>query len=176
MPVFDIDPGQSPEAAGTLSFYKQGSSPDTGFQVTTEGEILSGSFGGDTSFDEDVSVSGALSVGGYLQAASGQSDGVWNIWSGTANALNIGTAGGGIAVKEGTDARSGVATLVAGTVTVENTSVTDDTRIQLTAQDAGAAPGALYVSARVAGESFTITSTSGTDTSQVAYFLVEPAA
>lgn len=42
MPIFDYTPGTSPEAPGTLSFYKQGLDPSTGFQVDTEGNILSG--------------------------------------------------------------------------------------------------------------------------------------
>lgn len=77
-------------------------------------------------------------------------------------------------VAEGTNAVMGVATLVAGTVTVANTAVTANSRIFLTAQTSGAAPGALRVSARVAGTSFTVTSSSGTDTSQFAYLIVEP--
>lgn len=86
------------------------------------------------------------------------------------------TAGGGFQVKEGTNACMGSATLVAGTVTVNTTKVTANSRIFLTAQTSGAAAGALRVSARVAGTSFTITSTSGTDTSLVAWEIREPAA
>jgi hypothetical protein len=71
--------------------------------------------------------------------------------------------------------RVGTATLAAGTVTVSTTAVTANSRIFLTAQTTGGTPGALRVSARTAGTSFTITSTSGTDTSQVAWMIVEPA-
>lgn len=84
-------------------------------------------------------------------------------------------AGGGLFVREGANARSGVATLVAGAATVNTTEVTANSRIQLTSQVDGGAPGFLRVSARVAGTSFTITSSSGTDTSTVAWFMVEPA-
>lgn len=80
----------------------------------------------------------------------------------------------GFNVEEKTNGRMGVATLVAGTVTVANTSVTANSRIFLTAQDTDGAAGALGISARVAGTSFTITSTSGTDTSLVAWMIVEP--
>ena len=81
-------------------------------------------------------------------------------------------------VKEGTNQRMGTATLVAGTVTVSNTSVTANTRIFLTVQSLGtvAAPKAIAVTARVAGTSFTITSADNTDTSVVAWLLIEPAA
>lgn len=88
--------------------------------------------------------------------------------------LDVSTAGRGLQVAEGSNAKQGTATLAAGTVTVANTSVTASSRIFLTAQNSGAAPGALRVSARTAGTSFTITSTSGTDTSLVAYEIFEP--
>lgn len=89
---------------------------------------------------------------------------------------NLGTnvAGYGVNVKEGTNARMGTATLVAGTVTVSTTAVTANSRIMLTAQNSGAAPGALRISARTAGTSFAITSTSATDTSLVAWIIFEP--
>lgn len=89
----------------------------------------------------------------------------------------IDVAGGGLFVREGANARSGAATLVAGAATVATTEVTANSRIQLTAQSLGtvAAPQALAVTARVAGTSFTITSADNTDTSVVAWFIVEPA-
>lgn len=85
-----------------------------------------------------------------------------------------GTLGRGLAVPEGSNAKQGTATLTAGTVTVSNTAVTANSRIFLTAQNTGGTPGALRVSARTAGTSFTITSSSGTDTSTVAYEIFEP--
>jgi len=81
----------------------------------------------------------------------------------------------GLQVKEGSNCKQGVATLVGGTVTVSNTSVTANSRIFLTAQSDGGTPGFLRVSARTAGTSFTITSSSGSDTSVVAYQIFEPA-
>jgi hypothetical protein len=77
-------------------------------------------------------------------------------------------------VVEGSNAKMGTATLVAGTVTVNTTAVTASSRIFLTAQNTGGTAGALRVSARVNGTSFTITSTSGTDTSSVAWLIIEP--
>lgn len=84
------------------------------------------------------------------------------------------TAGGGIYIKEGVNATMGVATLVGGTVTVNTTKVTANSRIFLTTQTLGGTIGIQYISARVAGTSFTITSTSGTDTSVIAWHIVEP--
>lgn len=72
------------------------------------------------------------------------------------------------------DATAGLATLVGGTATVNTSKVTAGSYIFLTNQKNGGTVGALYISARTAGTSFTITSTSGTDTSLVAWFIVEP--
>jgi hypothetical protein len=84
-------------------------------------------------------------------------------------------AGSGLRVKEGANAKQGTAVLVAGAVTVANTSVTATSRILVTSQVDGGTPGWLRVSARVAGTSFTITSSSGTDTSTVAWEMFEAA-
>jgi hypothetical protein len=125
-------------------------------------------------FAGPTDVAGNLNVGGYLAAASGQSGGQWNIWDGTAKALNLGSAGGGVAIKEGANARLGVSTLAGGTVTVANTSVTANTRVATFRQAAGGALGHLSVT-KNPGVGFTITSSSATDTSVVAYVLLEPA-
>lgn len=88
-----------------------------------------------------------------------------------------GTIGQGLQIKEGTNAKMGVATLVAGTVVVSNTAVTANSRIFLTAQSLGtvSVPSALCISARTAGTSFTILASVNTDTSVVAWQIVEPA-
>lgn len=85
-------------------------------------------------------------------------------------------AGGGIYLKEGSNATMGVATLVAGTVTVSTTKVTANSRIILTRQTtAGTLGSSVDVTARVAGTSFTITSNGSTlDTSTVAWLIIEP--
>lgn len=77
-------------------------------------------------------------------------------------------------IKEGTNAPQGVAVLVAGTKVVNNANITANSRIHLTGQIDGGTPGSLRVSARTPGVSFTITSSSGTDTSTVAYTIFEP--
>ena len=64
---------------------------------------------------------------------------------------------------------SGTATLVGGTKAVADTSVTANTIVRLAYKTVGGTPGAVYVAARSAGTSFTITSTSGTDTSVIYY-------
>jgi len=83
----------------------------------------------------------------------------------------------GLQVVEGANAKQGIATLVAGTVIVANTSITATSRIQLTAQTLGTVtvPSALAVSARTPGTNFTILASDVTDTSTVAYEIFEPA-
>jgi len=92
----------------------------------------------------------------------------------TGNVL-ISTIGKGLQVKTGTNAKIGTAVLVAGTVTVANTSVTANSRIFLTVQSLGTVAVAtpIAVTAKVVGTSFTITSSSVTDTSTIAWLIVE---
>lgn len=91
--------------------------------------------------------------------------------------LTLVSAGNGILIKEGTNATMGVATLVAGTVTVSTTKVTANSRILLTGQNLGTitVPVGYAVSARTAGTSFTILSANVVDTSTVAWVILEPA-
>ncbi len=95
--------------------------------------------------------------------------------------LSLPNAGNGIRVAEGSNAKQGIATMVLGTVTVSNTSITANSRIMLTAQTATGTVGAVRVSARVNATSFTITSYAGDgtvqtlDISDVAYEIFEPA-
>jgi hypothetical protein len=87
----------------------------------------------------------------------------------------IDTAGRGLKVREGANATMGTATLVAGTVTINTTKVTANSRIFLQAQDGVSGPNALRITARTAGASFTVTSSSAGDTSTIAWVIVEPA-
>jgi hypothetical protein len=100
------------------------------------------------------------------------------------NSVSVYTVGQGLQVKEGTNAKQGVATLVSGTVTVNNTSVTANSSIFVVRQglNSSTACGCLSVNARTAGTSFTITSynagavtTCTGDLSTVAWEIFEPA-
>ncbi len=88
--------------------------------------------------------------------------------------LKIVTAGQGLEIAEGTNARMGLATLSGGTVTVNTTAVTTTSRIFLTAQDSGtiATPAALEISARTANTSFTISSADVADDRGVAWVII----
>lgn len=90
--------------------------------------------------------------------------------------LAIQQSGAGLSVKEGSNCKMGTSTLVGGTVTVSTTAVTTNSRIFLTTQSLGtvAVPTDIAVTARTNGTSFVITSASATDTSVVAWMIVEP--
>lgn len=94
--------------------------------------------------------------------------------NGSANLL-IGTVGAGLRVKEGSNAKQGITTLVAGTAVVNNTSITANSRIFLTPQNSSGTASYVYVSARTASTSFTITSGSALDTRDIAWEIFEPA-
>jgi hypothetical protein len=85
------------------------------------------------------------------------------------NGLRVGAAGTSVA-----RVRHGRATLAAGTATVTDANTTTTARIFVSHAVDGGTVGWLRVSARIAGTSFTITSSSGTDTSQVDWMMVEP--
>jgi hypothetical protein len=89
---------------------------------------------------------------------------------------NLGTnvAGYGLNVKEGTNARMGVATLSAGSVVVPTTAVTANSRIFAFAQSGTTNAGFLSCSTRTAGTSFTIVSSNASDARQVAWQIFEP--
>lgn len=89
--------------------------------------------------------------------------------------LQLNTAGNKLLIKEGTNASLGVETLVGGTKTVNTTAVTANSRIFVTIQTVGGTPGVLYIGTRTAGTSFDVISTSGSDTSTFAWWIVEPA-
>jgi len=119
-------------------------------------------------------LTGSLTVGGSI-TSTGLTDiqASGNLKAAFGN-LDIQSAGSGVQVKEGANAKQGTVALVTGSKVVSNTSVTASSRIFLTSQADGGTPGWLRVSARTAGTSFTITSSSGTDTSTVAYEIFEP--
>lgn len=124
--------------------------------------LAGGTLTGPLTVNGNITASGV----GVIQAGGGFNAGVGSV--------DVPQVGAGIKVAEGANAKQGVATLAAGTVTVADTSVTATSRIQLTTQAPGGTAGFLVVSARVPGTSFTILSSNVADTSQVAYFITEP--
>ena len=86
-------------------------------------------------------------------------------------------------VKEGSNAKQGTGTLVNGTVTIANTSVTANSRIQVTgsATNSSTGIGAIRVTSQTANTGFTVTALGPTaltvagDQSSFAYEIFEPA-
>jgi len=115
----------------------------------------------------------------YLRTVMVGEDNLASLASSTVSRDNLGVGYGtnGSTVCVGNDSRlsvARVAVLVAGSVVVSTAAVTANTRVMLTSNIPGGTPGWLRVSARTAGVSFTITSSSGSDTSTVAYQMFEP--
>lgn len=95
--------------------------------------------------------------------------------------LVVGTAGNGLVVKSGANARIGQATLVGGTIAVANTSVTANTRVFITRTTANAGPTGALEAVPSAGVGFTVNALDvagaplATDVSTVDWLLVESA-
>lgn len=154
-----------------------------GLQVgvpTADGQVFltkgTGSFAGKVDFysSADVRVGSIGSTDATLQyydALGGRSH-IFNQAVSVTGNLTLNTAGNGLVVKTGTNARLGGAALVAGTVTVSNTSYSANTFVLLTRQTPGGGQGQLSVTG-TPGVSFTILSTDNSETSTVAWFLVE---
>jgi hypothetical protein len=90
--------------------------------------------------------------------------------------IKAGVVGKGYYVKEGSNATMGTGTLSGGTLVVNTTKVTANSRIFLTDQGGTITNlGSLYISARSVGTSFTVSSTNVLDASDFAWIIFEPA-
>lgn len=145
-----------------------------------------------------VATSGAATIGTTLGVTGTSTLGALNAGATTTTTLGatgnvtvtsgdviVATAGKGLKIKEGSNARMGTATLVSGTVTVSNTSVTASSRILLSRYSAGAstALGILSVGTVAASTSFIINAlkeadatVQTNDVSVVHWVLLEPSA
>ena len=121
-----------------------------------------------SAWSEITRVGNGLALGGFNQAMSTVTGG-WQIngnW-------DITTAGNGLLVKEGANAKQGVtAAMSAGVVTTANTSVGANSRI-FYCQQSGTLTGFVTLT-RSVGVSFTLTSSVNTDTAVFAYEIFEP--
>ena len=125
----------------------------------------SGSAGSDTNLYRSsagiLHTDNSFTAGGSISAAG--------------SGLVVSTAGGKLFVKEGAGASMGTVNLSGGAATVTTSAVTASSRIFLTSQNTGASPEAVHVVSRIPGTSFVINSVSATDSSTVAWLIVEPA-
>ncbi len=78
----------------------------------------------------------------------------------------------GLYLNEDENSKMGQATLSGGTVIVENTSITANSRIFLTVQSVSGTPGLLSL-VKVVDTGFIINSTQASDASTVAYLIIE---
>ena len=167
-----VEVGGGFRVQGTASFAATGGSGIEVYKSATTGIVAS--YNRSTATHEPMQYNGSQhtwQVGGVSVAEINTSNNLQNILGN----INVTASGKGFGVKEGgAAARMGTAVLVAGTVTVNTTSVAANSRIFLTVQVAGGTQGHLSIGARVAGTSFVINSTSGTDTSTVAWEIKEP--
>lgn len=148
-----------------LSFGFQGSDS----QITFAGSANSRIYGAfDLQLHGGSAGSGSGDNGGDVVLLGGVPDGV-----GLPGNIVLNPLGGHIKIQSGADESIGRATLVGGTVTVNNTKVTSTCNIYLTSQVDGGTPDSVRVSARSVGTSFTITSTNGADTSEIGWLIVE---
>lgn len=91
----------------------------------------------------------------------------------SAGQISVTTAGFGLTVKGGANAKVGTVALASGVATVANTSVTANSRIFLTVQNGTTTTGTVSVATITAGTGFTLVSSNVADTTTVAYFIVE---
>lgn len=118
--------------------------------------------------DSTSNTTGGVLLSGGLGVAK-------SIFSGGNIATDV--AGKGFKVKEGANAKMGTGTLVGGTVVVNTTAVTTNSRIFVTDTGGGvfANIGSLTVPTIVNATSFTVTSTNVLDTSTFNWIIFEPA-
>jgi hypothetical protein len=138
----------------------------TGGLVSATGNVTGGNIttGGLVSATGNVT-GGNLTTGGLVSATG-------DITSAGASGFTTSTIGGTLAVKSGSNAKSGTFTLVAGTVTVSNTSVTANSVIVVTLKTVGGTRGGNPDIVPTASTGFVATG-AGTDTSTYNYIILE---
>lgn len=122
-----------------------------------------------------LAATGTITAGTGLVATTGGVTATAGDITATNGNIIANTAGKGLRIKSGSNARIGSSTLSSGTVVVSNTSITTNTKIFLTVRTLGtvSVPKAVAVTAISANTSFTITSADNTDTSVIDWMLVE---
>lgn len=151
----------------------EGNSAIAATAVGATGTLLSGNTGADPTFTASPSVTGSITAGTTLTATLGAI-------TATNGNLVLGTAGNKIlSTSVGTTTAAGAnsfgsVALVGGTATVATTAVTANSLIFLTCQALGTVvvASALAVTAKTAGTSFVITASQATDTSTIAWMIV----
>lgn len=114
----------------------------------------------------------SINGGAFLNPIRFYSDGLLS-----AGSLSVGnitqSAGALLSITAGANQRAGNATLIGGSITVNNTSVTANTVVMLTRKSTGGTIGFAVTYTVSAGVSFTISSDNVLDTSTYSYLLIE---
>lgn len=159
--------GLTTNAATTQTLTVNGSSANVGLTLTSKGtgvlSLVHGSTPGNKINVQGNEVNMTHSTGNAFSINNGSGSGRFTFNNSASSDLRINPT---------TNSFFGTAVLVGGTVTVSNTRVTANSIIFLAVVTAGGTQGFLRVSAITAGTSFTITSTSATETSEVAYLMI----
>lgn len=156
---------------------------DPRFSIDAEGRLRWGDGSGATDCTFYRYAATGLAIDGALRLTNDQmlfgAAGDVNLYRDAAEVLRTDDSfeiAQGLRVVEGTaGATMGRATLVAGGATVNTTAITANSQVFITVQVPGGSVGSSRVASRIAGTSFTIASSQGTDTSTVAWLIVEPA-
>jgi hypothetical protein len=168
--------GDTSTSLGSLTLASGSLSLATGNQTTASGSVstamgASATAGHTNSFCWSDGQATTATSASY-QFVIGASGGV-HILRGN---MLIDTAGNGLGIKGGSNAKIGTATLLSGTVTVSTTAVTSSSLIFLTNQApslGGGAVGALSIGAVIAGASFVINSSNVLDNSVIGWIIIE---
>lgn len=144
--------GSNITAGGTLTV---GRNPTAALEVATKGYT-------------DTALAGALAITGLTNTGLTRLNGALTV----TNGITLGLASS-LSFPSGVNQRAGNATLVTGTVTVNNTTVTANTVVLLTRKTSGGTIGLAITYTVSAGTSFTISSDSAIDTSTFSYLLIE---
>lgn len=184
-PVFTVSPVGSVMQTGFLDIAQSSANTKVlsvaGYSLTGSSAVgmvdLSGTWntsGSPTAIKLNITntASGAASLLLDLQASTVSQFSVSKAGLLSTKAITMATASV-FSVLSGTNTRAGNAVLVAGTVTVSNTTVTANTLVMLTRKTSGGTLGTAITYTVSAGASFTINSDSALDTSTFSYFLIE---
>lgn len=177
---------QNSSGTSLFSVAQSGAITSTGAQTVTGNYTITGDLTvngatvlNEAGADKDTRIEGDTEANLVFVDASTDRVGVGTATPGqrldvVGGSVAISTAGSGLRIAEGSNARMGTAVLVGGTVTVANTSVTANTRVFVSRSTTGGTLGHLSTT-QIASTSFTVNSSSGTDTSTVNWLLIEPA-
>lgn len=157
-------------------------SPGTGsfstLTVTGQSTLAATTIVGTTLINASGSATTTIGTGGTgavrIGNATGNTEVTGNLTATNGNVV-LGTAGNKISIATGSNATVGISgSMVAGAVTVSNTSVTDNSKIFAYPAALGTvtAPQSYYISAIVPATSFTIASADATDTSTWNYWFL----